>query len=129
MEINWNVIKLLLAAGGTPNIDFLEIVPATSHDAVKEFKEKKNSLKSLCREAVRNLLLAQSPVNLFCKVPELEPELPASLLPYLLYDMSLGEQYSDISDDDDDDDDDDNYDEEESDDERWSTSDDGDDNV
>ena len=47
MEINWNVIKLLLAAGETPNIDFLEIVPATSHDAVKEFKEKKNSLKSL----------------------------------------------------------------------------------
>ena len=66
-------------------------------------------------------------MNLFCRVPELEPELPASLLPYLLYDMSLGEQYSDISDDDDDDDD--NYDEEESDDERWSTSDDGDDNV
>ena len=120
-KINWNVVKLLLVAGGTPKIALVEIV-ATSHYAMKELKEKKDSLKSECRESVRNVLLTQSPVNLFCRVAELEPELPASLLPYLLYDMSLEEQYSDISDDDDDDD---NYYEEESDDESWSTSDDG----
>ena len=122
-KINWNVVKLLLVAGETPKIALVERV-ATSHYAMKELKEIKDSLKSLCRQAVRNLLRSQSPVNLFCSVPDLEPELPASLLPYLLYDMSLEEQYSDISDDDDD-----NYDEEDSDDESWSTSDDGDDMV
>ena len=45
------------------------------------------TLKGLCREAVRNHLLTLSPVNLFCRIPQLG--LPSLIKTFLLYDMSL----------------------------------------
>ena len=47
----------------------------------------KLSLKSICREAIRNHLLQMSNVNLFVRVPRLG--LPSILTDYLLYDQTL----------------------------------------
>ena len=103
-KLNQNIILLLLAAGEAMGPDMLQEVPELRESSMKYVRnlleEKRGSLKSLCREAVRNALLARSPVNLFCRVPQLEPELPVSLLPYLLYDMSLEAEYQDLSEDD-----------------------------
>ena len=51
------------------------------------------TLKHLCREKIRKHLLGISPVNLFCRIPLLG--LPSLLNRYILYDMSLDQEYED----------------------------------
>ena len=75
-------------------------------------QETNLSLKDICRQAVREYLLQLDAVNLFCKVPKLEPHIPSILIEYLLYDTSLEESSESFttSDDDDNGDDDQNND-------------------
>ena len=46
-----------------------------------------STLKGLSRETIRKHLLQISPVNLFCRIPQLQ--LPDIITAYLLYNMSL----------------------------------------
>ena len=73
-------------------------------EAAGETKENNNketesntigTLKHLCREIIRKHLLGIRTVNLFCRVPLLG--LPSLLNQYILYDVSLDQEYTDES--------------------------------
>ena len=58
---------------------------------VKELLEPELNLKHLCRSAIASHMLELSPLNLFCRVPQLG--LPSLTTQYLLYYMSLVKNY------------------------------------
>ena len=62
-------------------------------DYVQELNRPEGNLKDMCRRAIRKHLMELSPVNLFCKIPQLG--LPKLMENYLLYGVNL-----DINDDD-----------------------------
>ena len=91
-------ILLLLAAGETLQVHKIRDNPLSC----AAFTVKGLNLAYICRTAIREHLLRMSNVNLFCRVPRLG--LPAALVDYLLYSISLNNNDSEIDDDINDDD-------------------------
>ena len=62
--------------------------------SIKDLLQPQVSLKHLCRSTIASHLLQRSPVNLFCRVGQLP--LPSPVTSYLLYNVSLDENYDDV---------------------------------
>ena len=56
-------------------------------DFLQELNGPEGNLKDMCRRAIRKHLMELSPVNLFCKIPQLA--LPKLMEDYLLYNITL----------------------------------------
>ena len=90
-EPDEDMILLLIAAGEkTGNAD-VEAWSEHAGDLVEVGIKDQLNLKYLCRKAIRDHLLNVSPVNLFCRIPQLK--LPSLVTEYLLYNMSLDVNY------------------------------------
>ena len=90
-EPDEDMILLLIAAGEkTGNAD-VEAWSEDAGDLVEVGIKDHLNLKHLCRKAIRDHLLDVSPVNLFCRIPQLK--LPSLVNEYLLYNMSLDVNY------------------------------------
>ena len=81
-------LMLLLAAGETTNSSTLIVGDEDEGEEVNIAEIKQlSTLKGLSRETIRQHLLQLSPVNLFCRIPQLQ--LPDLITAYLLYNVSL----------------------------------------
>ena len=92
-------IPMLLVAAGE------EIEEAFKRDILEAYlsreEQDETSLKHMCRESIRDHLIKTDPHrNLFLAVPKLD--IPSSLSSYLLYDVSLDDEYVHVESDDDD---------------------------
>ena len=107
-ESKKHVILLLFAAGESPYpVPDPSVFPHYSVPEFIKFDDIKLQLKHICREAIRKHLLKLDPhQHLFSRIPRLG--LPEEVTRYLLFNMSLDEQYGEeVQGDEDDDDDDD----------------------
>ena len=88
-------LRALHAAGEVVEGDYVRTADYNEPvlDYVQELNSPEGNLKDMSRRAIRKHLLELSPVNLFCKIPQLE--LPKLMEDYLLYGVTL-----DINDDD-----------------------------
>ena len=89
------ILRALHAAGEVVEGDYIRKADYNKPvpDYVQELNSPEGNLKDTCRRAIRKHLLELSPVNLFCKIPQLG--LPKLMEDYLLYGVTL-----DINDDD-----------------------------
>ena len=92
MRVNKSICMLLLAAGERVNKTTL-VNDIGRRTKVPEYLLQRDiSLKSWCREAIRNHILELDPhTNLFIRVPQLS--LPRLLQRYVLFELSLEEDY------------------------------------
>ena len=83
------MLMLLLAAGETTNDATLNVCDGDGETVEVNIVDIKqlSTLKGQSRETIRKHLLQISPVNLFCRIPQLQ--LPDSITAYLLYNVSL----------------------------------------
>ena len=92
MEISWNFVspkKWEPCAGEVVGGTHVR-KPGSIHpvpDYVQELNSPEGNLKDTCRRAIRKHLMELSPVNLFCKIPQLG--LPKLMEDYLLYGITL----------------------------------------
>ena len=83
------ILMLLLAAGETTNDATLNVIDDDGETVEVNIVDIKqlSTLKGLSRETIRKHLLQIGPVNLFCRIPQLQ--LPDIITAYLLYCVSL----------------------------------------
>ena len=99
-EPDVNLVMLLIAAGERVDEDTVETWDDERGDFNDCVVKDRLSLRHICRDMIRERMLQHSPVNLFLRIPQMA--LPSMIIDYLLYNMSLDQDYD--SDDDDDDD-------------------------
>ena len=92
------VAMLLFAAGETIDVDTVfrttrttRLVPVQVPDYLVRSEVEELRLVPICRAALRRHMLEASPVNLYCRVPQLG--LPSMLTDYLLYDAMINEDH------------------------------------
>ena len=103
-ESKKHVILLLFAAGESPYpVPDPSVFPYYQVPKYLKFEDVKLSLKHMCRMAIREYLLKlDQHHHLFGRIPRLG--LPNALTQYLLFNMSLDEQYGEEEEEDEDDD-------------------------
>lgn len=93
---NQSVAMLLLAAGERVQTSSVKVFDWTDNItgtvAVPEYLRTDDSLKSLCRTAIRRHLMELSPLNLFHRIPHLLEQLPSLPVKYLLYHVALDDE-------------------------------------
>ena len=82
-------LMLLLAAGETTHDATLNVVDGDGDTVEMNIVDIKqlSTLKGLSRETIRKHLLQIDPINLFCRIPQLQ--LPDLITAYLLYNVSV----------------------------------------
>ena len=86
---NERILRAMFAAGevvGGTHVQKRGSIHPVPH-YVQELNRPEGNLKDMCRRAIRKHLMELSPVNLFCKIPQLE--LPKLMEDYLLYGITL----------------------------------------